>query len=227
LQSKEEKDLGSEKAAGSVSIIGGADGPTSVFVLKGGKHHTTIKQKIYKLRFRIRKAWEERRIKANPHSMEEVENYLKDFCGFTEVKQHSGKYQTEYREMRASFLLQYAPELLGALASYPKLEGEDAESVQKFMEQIELRQKAAENVPRDSFDIDLHILEKNDADTQMQFSVERNYGYIGGGASGSKKKMKKYKKLYRYIYRYYGVSQEDIDQKTARYETVIKTLAGR
>jgi hypothetical protein len=28
-----------------------------------------------------------------------------------------------------------------------KLEGEDAESVQKFMKQIELRQKAAENVP--------------------------------------------------------------------------------
>jgi hypothetical protein len=156
LQSKEEKDLSSEKAAGSASIIGGADGPTSVFVLKGGKHHTTIKQKIYKIRFRIRKAWEDRRIKADPHSMEEVEN-----------------------------------------------------------------------VPRDSFDIDLHIFEKNDADTQMRFSVERNYGYIGGGASGSKKKMKKYKKLYRDLFRYYGVAQEDIDQKTARYETVIKTLAGR
>jgi hypothetical protein len=61
----------------------------------------------------------------------------------------------------------------------------------------------------------------------MRFSVERKYGYIGGGASGSKKKMKKYEKLYRDIYRYYGVSQEDINQKTVRYETVIKILAGR
>jgi hypothetical protein len=39
--------------------------------------------------------------------------------------------------------------------------------------------------------------------------------------------MKKYEKLYRDIYRYYGVSQEDIDHKTARYKDVIKTLAGR
>jgi hypothetical protein len=222
-----EKDLSSKKAACSASIIGGADGPTSIWLAKGGKHHTTIKQKIYQLRFRIRKAWEERRIKANPHSMEEVENYIKDFCGFTEVKQHSCRYETEYREMRASLLMQYAPELLGELEPYPKLEGEDAKSVQKFMEQIELRQKAAENVPKEAFDIDLHIFEKNDADIQMQFSVERNYCYIGGGASGSKKKMKKYEKLYRDIYRYYGVSQEDIDHKTARYKDVIKTLAGR
>jgi hypothetical protein len=95
------------------------------------------------------------------------------------------------------------------------------------MEQIELRQNAAENVPEESFDIDLHIFEKDDTDIQMQFTVERNYAYIGGGANGSKKKMKKYEKLYRDIYRYYGVSQEDIDHKTARYEDVIKTLAGR
>jgi Ribonuclease G/E len=186
--------LSSKKAVSTASIIEGADGPTSVFVVKGGKHRTTVKQKIYKLRFHIRKAREEQRIKANPHSMEEVENYIKDFLGFTEVKQNTDKYQTEYSEMRASFLLQYAPGLLGEL---------------------------------DSFDINLHIFEKNDADTQMQFSIERNYGYIGGGASGSKKNMKKYEKLYRDIYRYYGVSQEDIDHKTARYEMVIKTLAGR
>jgi hypothetical protein len=50
--------------------------------------------------------------------MEEVENYIKDFLGFTEVKQNTDKYQTEYSEMRASFLLQYAPELLGELATF-------------------------------------------------------------------------------------------------------------
>jgi hypothetical protein len=31
----------------------------------------------------------------------------------------------------------------------------------------------------------------------------------------------------RSIYRYYGVTQEDIDNKTQRYETLVRILAGR
>ncbi|MDE7267603.1 MAG: TIGR03761 family integrating conjugative element protein, partial [Lachnospiraceae bacterium] len=125
-----------------------------------------------------------------------------------------------------SYVMLYAPELLGALASYPELEGEDAKDIKKFMEQIELRRKAAENIPQELFDIDLHIFEKKEADIQMRFIMESKYGYIGASASGgSKWKMKKYRKIYRSIYQYYGVTQEDIDRKTSRYKEVIKSLA--
>jgi hypothetical protein len=207
------------------SIIGGADGPTSVFVLKNDKGHLTIKQKIYKFRYNIRKAWVEKHIKAEPHSMDDVENYLKSVYGFTEIKPDSDKYQKEYTEMRASFLVQYAPELLGEYAALPKLEGEDAQSVQRFMAQIELRQKAAENVPREAFDIDLQIFEKNEKNLYMRFTLEADYGYIGGSASGSK--IKKFDEIGRNVCRYYGVTQEDIDNKTQRYESLVKTLARR
>jgi len=208
----------------AVSVIGGADGPTSVF-LCGSSRKISLKQRLQKYSFNIRKRWIEKHVKAGAHSESEVESYIQDFYGFTEIARGRGEYQEEYRQMRAAFIQQYAPQLMGEYASYPQLEGRDAGSIQKFMEELKLRQKAAENVPRELFDIDLHIFEKNEADIRMRLTIEWKYQYIGGSCSGSKFKMKKYKKIYRNVYRYYGVSQEDIDKKTKRYEELVKTLA--
>jgi hypothetical protein len=214
-----------KKVTGSFRVANAEDGPTSVFVVKDNKKNKTIKQKIYKLRYNIKKAEVEKHIKAEPHSMDEVKEYIKNVCGFTELEPDTDDYQNEYMQMRASFIMQYAQELLGEYASYPKLEGEDEESVKRFMEQVELRQKAAENVPKEVFDIDLHIFEKKEADLQMRFMIEADYGYIGGSASGSK--LKRFEQIERNVYRYYGVTQEDIDNKTRRYEELVKTLARR
>ncbi len=64
------------KSASSVSIIGGADGPTSIFIAgKGGKVKliTRIKNYFRKMRRnRIKK-----RITANPHTLGEVVEWLK------------------------------------------------------------------------------------------------------------------------------------------------------
>lgn len=215
-----------EKASSSVSIIGGADGPTSYFIV-GGRQKKSVKQKMQKWIFDIRKRMAAGNIKAAPHSIREVEKYIIDVCGFMELNPDMAEYQREYIQMRASFVMIYAPELLGTIASYPELAGRDMEAIKKFEEQLELRQKAAENIPKELFDIDLHIFEKEEADLHIWLIVEGRYGYIGGSASGSKQKMKKYNKIYRDVYRYYGVAQEDIDQKTKRYEEVIKVLARR
>lgn len=167
-------------------------------------------------------------IKATAHSIDEVGNYLKNVYGFVEINKNSDEFQTEYKNMRASYIMMYAPELLGTLASYPELAGEDTKDMKKLMEQIELRQKAAENIPLELFDIDLHIFEKEEADFHMRFIMEYKYDYIGASTSGGSKFMvKKFRKIYRSIYRYYGVTQEDIDKKTRRYEKVIKCLTIR
>ena len=57
--------------------------------------------------------------------------------GYTEVDKTEFRYKEEYREMRASFLMQYKPELLGELAEIPKLENHDEESLKYFFEQLE------------------------------------------------------------------------------------------
>lgn len=215
-----------KKAVSHVEIIGGADGPTSVFVLGEEHGKTTLKQMIYKSLYTKREKRVIRSIKANSHSMDEVIEYTKTKWGYSEADRDTEEFQTEYRELRNAFLLQYSPELLGELAELPKLESHSADAVKAFMEQMDQRKKAAEEISKELFDIELCVLERRDKDVSSKIMIEKKYGYIGGSASG-KKNIKKFDKLFRDIYKYYGVSQEDIDKKTKRYEELIKVLAGR
>ena len=215
------------KTVSSVSIIG-EDGPTSVFIVGRSNSKRTLKQNIHKFLYDVRKKRIVKSLKANPHSMEQVANYIITELGFSEVDKSESEYKTEYFQMRASFIMQYKPELLGDLAEAPKLENHEEETIKLFMAQIEQRQKAAEGIPPDIFDIDLHIYEKNDGKIQSKIIIEKNYGYIGGSASGLKNgSMKKFDKIFRKVYQYYGVTQKDIDNNTKRYIELVKTLAKR
>ncbi len=217
-----------KKVASAVSIIGGEDGPTSVFLVGGKGSKRTLKQNIYKKLFALRKRRIAKSLKANPHTMEQVIEYAKNKWGYTDIDKNSNEYKTEYSQMRAAFILQYKPELLGELKDYPKLEGRDEDSIRRFIALQDQRQKAAEEVPVKLFDIDLCILEMNKGEFWSRLTFEGDYGYIGGSASGaSKKEMKKYDKIFRDIYKYYGVTQADIDNKTKRYEDVLRRLAVR
>ena len=91
------------KKARSVNVISGADGPISYFILSRDRK-LTLKQKAQKLRFNMRKAWIEKRISANSHSIEEVCQYIQDKYGFWEVERRSDGFLHEYEEMRAFFL---------------------------------------------------------------------------------------------------------------------------
>lgn len=215
------------KAVSSVSIIGKDDGPASVFIVGRSNSKRTLKQNIHKFFYDVRKKRIVKSLKANPHSMEQVADYITEL-GFSEVDKSESEYKTEYSQMRASFIMQYKPELLGDLAEAPKLENHEEGTVKLFMAQIEQRQKAAEDIPPDIFDIDLHIYEKGDGNNQSRITVEKNYGYIGGSASGSKNGfMREFDKTFRKVYQYYGVTQKDIDNNTKRYIELVKTLARR
>ena len=204
-------------------MIRGNDGPTSIFIV--GKGKKTVKQRVHKFLYKIRKAWIEKHLKPDPHNMDEVMNYIKNQYGFMEVDHSSDEYQNQYKEMRASFIMMYAPELLGEYAARPKLFSRDEEGIQKFMEQLAVRKEVAEEVPSQVFDIDFHIFKNEQADVHMEFLIESKHGYIGGSFSGpGKREKKQYEKMYHDVYRYYGVSVEDIANKTKRYEDVVRGM---
>ena len=182
-----------EKSAAAIGIIGGADGPTAV-ITAGRK--VPLKHRIRKQWFDFRRKQIAKRIKPQPHTMDEVMQYLQSRYGFAEVKKESEEYLREYREMRCSSILQYAPELLGEYA-----------------------------IPKETFDIEYYVFEQKDRDGKMQFYFEKRFGYIGASASGTKKYMKSFGKLYRDVYRYYGVTQEDIDSESRRYKKQVNCLA--
>ena len=205
------------------TIIGKSDGPTSIAIIKKNPK-LTFKQKIQKFKHNIKKAYVERTIKAESHTLDEVMNYILTKYGFEEV--NGDMVTTEYNEMRASFIMQYAPELLGEYATMPKLKSESQEDIQEHIKLFQERQQRAMAVPVAEFDIDFHRFQKSfgDINDNMYITIEKRFHYIGGGVSGNKKEMKRFQHIYKDVYRYYGVTREDIENKSKRYEQVVRAL---
>jgi hypothetical protein len=83
--------------------IGKPDGPTSYFVIGGKNYKPTFKQRFQKWRFDRRKARLAKKLKANPHTLDEVCNYMKAKYGFVEVSEDAFIYQVEYRGVEINY----------------------------------------------------------------------------------------------------------------------------
>ena len=205
--------------------IGKPDGPTAYFVIGGKNHKPTLKQRFQRWRFDKKKARVAKKVKANPHTLDEVCVYITTSLGFEELSQESKVYQHEYKELRAGFLMQHAPELLGEHWKRPQLAGENEEEIREFMDAVEAQKQVALQVPKEAFDIDFRMFKKKLGDGEQHILIEKRYDYIGGGAGGNTKTVKQFKKVFRAVHRYYGVTKEDIENKTRRYENYLRQLA--
>ena len=212
------------KGAGSVSIISGADGPTSIFIAgKGGrvKFKTRIGNHFRKLkRNRIKK-----RITANPHTLEEVAELLKQEYGAVEVSQQSHNYLEQKQSLKASLIMRHRSDLLGELMDLEAPEREDVKALKAFCEKIQERRNRAAEIADDIFPIDFHIYEiKWSENDRMQIGVETIWQVLDGSFSGDKGTMKQLRKLFKKIYLYYGVTAEDIKNETERYKSLLGVL---
>ena len=207
------------------SKVGSADGPTSVFILEKNDK-LTIKQKFQKLKYNFRRSRTEKSLLAKGHTLDEVMDYIVTKHGFVKADNTADVVREEYNEMRASFLIRYAPWLLGEYEKMPQLKSRKDEDVLKFLEESKLRTKRAMEVPASDFDIDFYKFTKTfeNEDNEMHIIIEKKYAHIGGGASGSKKLLKKFNRVFKDIYKYYGVTQEDIETKSERYQDVVRAL---
>lgn len=215
-----------KKSSEAVSVIGGVDGPTSVFLLKR-KSKLTLKQRIEKFKHTIKKTYVEKTLKSKSHTIDEVMAYIVNVHGFVELDKNSDEVKEEYKQMRASFIMQYASELLGEYAEIPQLESDSMKEVQDHLEKIRDRMQKASEISTVEFDIDFHKFQKSfdDINDNIHIVIEKRFAYLGGGAAGSKKVIKKFKHIYKDIYRYYGVTKEDIRIKSERYKDVVQALS--
>ena len=202
------------------TIIGGADGPTSVFLIQKNSK-LTLRQKFEKLKYKIKRDYVEKTIKANSHSLDEVMDYIESVLGFVEIKD-----EQEYNEMRASFIMQYEPELLGEYSKMPQLKSESIEDIKEHIKQIEVRKQKAMEIPIIEFDIDFHKFQisSKDVNDNIYIVLEKRFSYIGGGVSGNKKNIRRFQRIFKEIYRYYGVTREDIEKKSKRYEELVRAM---
>lgn len=212
------------KGAGSVSIIGGADGPTSIFIVgEGGKVKLTTRIQNY---FRIIKRNRiKKQIIANSHTLEEVVEWLKREHGAVEVSQQSHNYLEQKQSLKASLIMRHCPDLLGELINLEPPGGEDVEALKAFCEKIHERRNRATEIADDIFPIDFHIYEiKWSENDRMRIGVETVWQVLDGSFSGDKKTRKQLEKLFKRLYLYYGVSAEDIKNETERYKSLLGVL---
>ena len=207
-----------------MSVIGKSDGPTAVTVIKRNSK-LTWKQKLEKCKYKIKRAYVEHTIKAKGHSLDEVIDYIINKHGFVEIDNDEVRFERD--ELRASFIMQYAPELLGEYATMPRLKSESKEDVEEHIKQFQVRQQRAMEVPISEFDIDFHKFQisHEDINDNMYINIEKRFAYIGGGVSGDKKVMRRFHRIFKDVHRYYGVTAEDIENKSKRYEQVIRALS--
>ncbi|MBQ8821777.1 MAG: hypothetical protein IJZ82_03985 [Lachnospiraceae bacterium] len=213
-----------EKSSGSISVIGGSDGPTSVFI--AGRSKKTFKQRLQKQFFQLRKKWCALWIKPGAHTMEAVVAYAKNTYGFEELSKDDKEYIEQYEELRTSFIMMHRPKLLREYAAAPKLKSHDEAGIMEFQKQLELRRQKAKEISEDTFSIDFHVLKKKDKKGTMNLYLEGRFGSISGGwSSRGKRSGREFKRIYKDIYRYFGVTEEDIARKTERYQDLVRTLA--
>ena len=212
------------KGAGSVSIIGSADGPTSIFIVgKGGKVKLTTRIQNYFRKLKRNRL--KKQITANPHTLEEVVELLKREYGAVEVSQQSFNYQEQRKCLKASLVMRHRPDLLGELMDLKPPEGEDVKALKAFWGQIQEQEKRAAEIADDIFPLDFHIYEiRCPKNCMMQIGVETVWQVLDGSFSGDKKTMKQLRKLYKKIYLYYGVTAEDIKNETERYKSLLGVL---
>ena len=206
-----------------MTMIGKSDGPTAVTVIKRNSK-LTWKQKLEKCKYKIKRAYVEHTIKAKSHSLDEVMDYIVNVHGFVELDNDEVCFERD--ELRASCIMQYAPELLGEYATMPRLKSESKEDIEEHIKQFQARQQRAMEVPVSEFEIDFHKFQISfeDINDNMYISVEKRFAYIGGGVSGDKKVLRRFHRIFKDVYRYYGVTAEDIENKSKRYEQVIRAL---
>ncbi|MBR4981768.1 MAG: hypothetical protein IKY94_04310 [Lachnospiraceae bacterium] len=204
-------------------MIGKSDGPTAVTVIKKNTK-LTLRQKLEKCKYIIKRAYVEHTIKAESHTLDEVIEYIVNGHGFVELDNDEVRFERD--ELRASFIMQYAPELLGEYSTMPRLKSESKEDIEEHIKQFQARQQRAMEIPIEKFDIDFHKFQISfgDINDNMYIIVEKRFAYIGGGVSGDKKQMRRFHRIFKDVHRYYGVTAEDIKNKTKRYEQVIRAL---
>lgn len=215
-----------KKDTNMLPVSNGGDGPTSVFLLKRNAK-PTWKQKIQKCKYKIKRTHVEKTLKPESHTLDEVMTYMERVHGLAELAKDSPEVKEEYNQMRAAFMIQYAPDLMGEYAERPQLMGETQEDIRAHFAQIQLQMQKASEIPTTEFDIDFHKFQKSfdDINDNIHIIIEKRFGYIGGGASGNKKIIKKFQRMYKDIHRYYGVTAEDIRTKSKRYQNVVRALS--
>lgn len=212
-----------KKGTKAVSIIGGADGPTSIFIA-GRTGRKPLKDRVRNYFYKCKRKRMEKKIHAGGHTLNEVISYANERFTVTEVSVEEKKYIEQRKYLKESLIFKHKPELLGDMKDIVRPVVWNADSVREFQQQLQMRSEKIAEIPESKMPMDFHLYEIRMGNGYLEMEVDYTWDIFGISYSGNKKIMKQLKKIARELYIYYGVTEEDIKLKSERYSSLLTTL---
>lgn len=224
-----------KKSKAAVAIIGGSDGPTSVFVAgkqNGGRKNPLrrFRDRNRKRQYMKRKARAAREITPNPHTPDELAAYITEKYHAVELAWDTARVKEGFRSMKASIVRREQPELLerqGLIAPEKKQpDFADENAVREWLAYAKEYEERAASFAAPLVPMDYHIYEiRSGISGSVQVELEKERGLLNVSFGSSKEEGRRMQEICRDIYLYYGVSREDIENETERYLLLLTELA--
>ena len=212
------------KSKSGVSIIGGADGPTSIFIA-GRAQKRPLKVRIRSILYRFKRKRAEKKVVAGEHTLDELVQYAKNSYNLIETNSSERKYIGQQKNLKESLILQHKPEILGEMKDIPKPNIYNEKSIREYLYKIEARREMIAEMPDNVIPMNFHLYEIRIGDDSLEMNIDYIWNIFAISYSGNKKVMKQFQKISKDLYIYYGVSEDDIKKKTERYLSLVTVLS--
>ena len=213
-----------EKSKSEVSIIGGADGPTSIFIA-GKTQKRSLKVKMQNAIYKHKLKRAEKKIVAGAHTLNELVQYATNKYDVVEINVAERKYIVQRINLKESLILQHKQEVLGEMKDIPTPDISNEESVRQYLDKIKARSEMIAEMPDDIIPMNFHLYEIRIGDDVLEMEIDYIWNIFGISYSGDRKAMKQFEKISRDLYIYYGVSEDDIKKRTERYSSLVAALS--
>lgn len=212
------------KSKSGVSIIGGADGPTSIFIA-GRAQKRPLKVRIRSILYRFKRKRAEKKVVAGEHTPDELVQYAKNSYNLIETNSSERKYIEQQNNLKESLILQHKPEILGEMKDIPKPNIYNEKSIREYLYKIEARREMIAEMPDNVIPMNFHLYEIRIGDDSLEMNIDYIWNIFAISYSGNKKVMKQFQKISKDLYIFYGVSEDDIKKKTERYLSLVTVLS--
>lgn len=206
----------------AVSMIGGADGPTSVYLIKQKK---PLRHYVRNLIYKYKGNRAEKIIVPGAHTLAEMIDYAADRYAAVELDRGHKRYIMQQECMKESLVIRYRPDLLGDLKEIPIAEIIDAETLRQCNELWQKRSQYIKTIPDAELGMDYHVYEIRVQGGRVDLEIDYTWNEFRISYSGHKKAKRKVKKIAQDLAVYYGVTEEDIQNRTERYLSLHASLS--
>lgn len=136
-----------------------------------------------------------------------------------EVSPSNWKYIEQRKNLKESLILQHKPELLKEMNNISKPDFSNEALVREYFEQLQVRSEMIAEIPDSEVPMDFHVYEIKAGNNYLEMEIDYMWNVFQISYCGNMKNS------VQDLYVYYGVSEEDIREKTERYSSLAAILS--